>query len=1503
MLQKNKNKKAKTILLSFVILASVFAVFFYFGANSALAQDYGEEYVENINIPRAELIMSIINIVNWVLGFLGLVAVILIIYAGFLWMTAGGNADQVDKAKKILINGVIGLVIILLAGAITLYVFNVLGNKIDAAGGGPGGGGGTGGGGGPGGGGGLPQNIFKIDSIVTSCGNPPDYKSDVHLCSGIVINFNHHVNTSDINSSVSDNNLRIEDCGSDSNCSNSTALSQVFAGNEPSGTSNEWTAKSSSVSFTHQNLFKQNNYYRLIIPKNIKDKNGLAIHMDNGCGSGLKSIPGCLNAGTEYRWTFETGTTIDDIAPEIISTYPISDYSDSGYPDTNINLRPILWARFSETIIPWSINKDNIVLTRVDEEDVGSYSVEINSSGNGFEIYDLILEPFIEYEVKVSGIQDLCNNMMSGTKIWRFVTNDTPPGVRRTYPRDGYQNACPDANIAIYFNTSMYNPANNSCDVFPQGGGYVTSGSLSPNVDDRHLLVIDDYPSEDEEANPNKYCKHYEFLPISAELSTDTSYTAIVNTNLVINQDGDYLDYSWDFETKSFEQCVDELEGAPCSSSDIECVADDSMCANNYLCDEQCYCRRQSGPGSDSQARPKITKYWPVNCDDACRNTSIGAKFNVAMDASTLNNSNIDVLECNNKDCKWNKLGSEVDFNINYTEDSDSNLYQLDIEPENNLQGNVYYRAILKDGIFAINGKNLSNLNFSTSDDDNKNAFSWVFGTKDKVCELSYADIKPRDAIINSIGGSKFYRAYARGRGLDNCDGSPLNSSRYDWQWSTINNNIATFLKNKNESCTENKECGSGNCDDDTNKCAGNSARNIVMAHANGRTFVAVTTPGAAASSTLLTVNDPEAETPEEVQILDYQPTGEQECINLAASVLFNQPMSRGSINTTTRTNIGLFKREKLEESSLEIDNKNIFKLIFNKIKNLIKKALAQEEWVKVPVSFKFSLVDEGKQDCPDDNDEDTNNKCELVTIYSEDILKKDAQYKVSIASGVNGVRGSSGGLMPINHQWSFNTIAAAEVCLINKVEIIPSKYTFTKQGQEKEFLAVAKTKKDKIITSVPGAYEWTWYWNESDDNNIININPAGNKNTVIANDVNGKATLIATASTTKDIFNYTKGKKYKGSAKITNFICLNPWPASGQPIEDNSSIADFSLFYCRDNGQDRACLGGTRKNLACATDNDCPESSCPEDDDDLPALEESLGAVDRACSGNDSYCKMRDYLLLREDESTDAIGIRIYRNTNNLSPQAWYHAQGFDESASFQNLQVDGYEAIKQGRSVYVSSANLSGSTLYTNIYLMSYNENASQETIEIYNRLLDNWTFNTNIQDISDNRICSVSQTYCTKDSECPSNEICDASKTKLIRDTKRITDLGEINSYILKYKNDNGKYPELLSGTYEQGRSTSKWPSWAQTLGSELGSGLPTDPLNEFNLPCHQTENDKYDQESCWNDTDKQFICPTGSYIYQYQTTNGTSFNLYGNMEYMGVGHWGSGNNNCTDYSIGP
>ena len=66
------------------------------------------------------------TIIKGFIGLLGMVLVVLIIYAGFLWMTAQGNEEQVSKAKDILKNAVIGMIIMFAAWAITDFVINAV---------------------------------------------------------------------------------------------------------------------------------------------------------------------------------------------------------------------------------------------------------------------------------------------------------------------------------------------------------------------------------------------------------------------------------------------------------------------------------------------------------------------------------------------------------------------------------------------------------------------------------------------------------------------------------------------------------------------------------------------------------------------------------------------------------------------------------------------------------------------------------------------------------------------------------------------------------------------------------------------------------------------------------------------------------------------------------------------------------------------------------------------------------------------------------------------------------------------------------------------------------------------------------------------------------------------------------------------------------------------------------------------------------------------------------
>lgn len=66
------------------------------------------------------------GIINTVLIFMGVITLVLIIYAGFTWMLAAGNEETVGKAKKILKGAIIGLVVVLASYGISQYIFNTL---------------------------------------------------------------------------------------------------------------------------------------------------------------------------------------------------------------------------------------------------------------------------------------------------------------------------------------------------------------------------------------------------------------------------------------------------------------------------------------------------------------------------------------------------------------------------------------------------------------------------------------------------------------------------------------------------------------------------------------------------------------------------------------------------------------------------------------------------------------------------------------------------------------------------------------------------------------------------------------------------------------------------------------------------------------------------------------------------------------------------------------------------------------------------------------------------------------------------------------------------------------------------------------------------------------------------------------------------------------------------------------------------------------------------------
>src|SRR3989338_4122650 len=95
--------------LSFTLLFGALVLFSAFAPAESAAQGVPDPSGSDINFglgagadfqnlglsKNEDLKSTVVNIINWFLGILGVIAVILLIYAGFLWMTAGGRDDQV----------------------------------------------------------------------------------------------------------------------------------------------------------------------------------------------------------------------------------------------------------------------------------------------------------------------------------------------------------------------------------------------------------------------------------------------------------------------------------------------------------------------------------------------------------------------------------------------------------------------------------------------------------------------------------------------------------------------------------------------------------------------------------------------------------------------------------------------------------------------------------------------------------------------------------------------------------------------------------------------------------------------------------------------------------------------------------------------------------------------------------------------------------------------------------------------------------------------------------------------------------------------------------------------------------------------------------------------------------------------------------------------------------------------------------------------------------------
>jgi hypothetical protein len=80
-----------------------------------------------------DLRVTIGNLIKQALGFLGVIAIIIVLIGGFKYMIAGGEVEKTKSARGWLISGIIGLAIILSAYAITSFILSRLQTATEAS--------------------------------------------------------------------------------------------------------------------------------------------------------------------------------------------------------------------------------------------------------------------------------------------------------------------------------------------------------------------------------------------------------------------------------------------------------------------------------------------------------------------------------------------------------------------------------------------------------------------------------------------------------------------------------------------------------------------------------------------------------------------------------------------------------------------------------------------------------------------------------------------------------------------------------------------------------------------------------------------------------------------------------------------------------------------------------------------------------------------------------------------------------------------------------------------------------------------------------------------------------------------------------------------------------------------------------------------------------------------------------------------------------------------------
>ncbi len=565
---------------------------------------------------------------------------------------------------------------------------------------------------------------------------------------------------------------------------------------------------------------------------------------------------------------------------------------------------------------------------------------------------------------------------------------------------------------------------------------------------------------------------------------------------------------------------------------------------------------------------PLVVDKWP-NCSTACINAALGAKFNQAMQRSSVTStSNVQLLECRDAACTRAQAANVGVTGLEYNNTSFTLHFLPDVVA---FKVATKYRAILS-GLTSDSGLPLAGLNYDANGDGTIDSYSWIFSTREdsNACRIERVVIDPATAVSSIITEEFDYQSLPVAP-ADACStsGQILRGDTLDWAWGVSVSKIA--------SVTELDELPLTNFTDWSQ---------ITKSLAEGQTKIVASTQGVSGQGDFIVQcgyqTDNQCPSPATV---NTHGVGTDSCCYPRPKIVGSNPRD-GSQAVCTTLAVEIEFDQQMDEASVA---GNVILEINNGAVPCAPETTAWTDRVKQSAHWLLSLfVDEtnaqGENWCAVEATVSLSNATGvgIARVFPKTRLADDRQYRVRVLGDSNigdnvpaGVRNIANVSFQGSNTRTFNTGKAECKLDFIQVEITPpgkpgsldavfcagrndcaGDVNATKEGNQHGYVATGRDRAGFIVPT-----DFTWSIESGDE--LIDVEPVEGAQTELTPAAqNGEASVVVIGKAQAP----STGTLSK-TVDVIIFICENPWPSlESFPYKDASY--NFDVFFCRDFGE-----------------------------------------------------------------------------------------------------------------------------------------------------------------------------------------------------------------------------------------------------------------------------------------------------------------------------------------------